>query len=143
VQREIAAVTGDDASMAVLGVGADLAAFKRLLGSRLSVLEEEFVRPVDELAEAVRRAEQDLAALRQRQQQDLAARWGRYRAGYEQRLHAPTTPEALPEDELEAEDAGTEPPPARGFDPDPRADSSAPPAERAATEPATAEEGSE
>ncbi len=123
VQREIAAVTGDDASMAVLGVGADLAAFKRLLAPRLRLLEEEFVRPVDELAEAVRRAEQDLASLRQRQQQDLASRWGRYKTGYEQRLHTPAVPEPLPEDDLdEGGEEDAEPSAARGFDPDPRAD---------------------
>jgi serine/threonine protein phosphatase PrpC len=147
VQREIAAVTGDDASMAVLGVGADLADFKRLLAPRLRALEEEYVRPVDELAAAVQRAEQDLTALRRQQQDDLVARWTCYKAGYEQHLHAPSAPEPEPEPGEEAgadpESAAREPeslPAARGFGPDPRRE--APTDAYPEPEPAAAEEAS-
>jgi hypothetical protein len=139
VQRSIVEITGDDASMAVLGVGADFAAFKRLLAPRLRAVEDEYVRPVDELAAAVQRAEQDLAALRQRQRDDLASRWTRYKAGYEQHLTAPAAAELEPEeaDAAEPSSSGDEslPAPSRGFDPDPRA-------EPAAAEGEPAEEGS-
>jgi serine/threonine protein phosphatase PrpC len=145
VQREIAAVTGDDASMAVLGVGTDLAGFKRMLAPRLRALEEEFVRPVDELASAVQRAEQDLAALRQRQAADLAARWTRYKGAYEQHLRAPTAPE--PESDEEADSGSTSAPldeplstVSRGFDPDPRFEPPVHP--DGEHEPTAAEEGS-
>ena len=71
MQTAIGAVTGDDAAMAVLGVGADLAEFRGLLAPRLAVLENEIVGPLDQLGQDVREAEQALeAARRQRAGRD-------------------------------------------------------------------------
>ena len=66
VQADIAAVTGDDAAMAVLGVGADLEAFQSLFGPRLAELEETFIAPLDRLRLAVQEAERALDAARKR-----------------------------------------------------------------------------
>ena len=45
VQADIAAVTGDDAAMAVMGVGADLEGFQSLFAPRLAELEDDVHRP--------------------------------------------------------------------------------------------------
>ena len=69
VQAEISAVTGDDAAMAVMGVGADLAEFQALLAPRLATLEEDFITPLDQLRRAVQDAERTLQAARQHEQE--------------------------------------------------------------------------
>ncbi|HYP45148.1 MAG TPA: protein phosphatase 2C domain-containing protein [Propionibacteriaceae bacterium] len=93
VQREIAAITGDDAAMAVMAVGADLDELKSLYAPRVAELEQQFTRPVDELSQAVQRAEQELATLRQRQLDETQQLWTRYQPGYERYLHAAPDPE--------------------------------------------------
>jgi serine/threonine protein phosphatase PrpC len=98
VQREISAVTGDDAAMAVMAVGADLRELKGLYSPRVAALEEQFTGPIDAMSEAVRRAEQELQVLRQRQLDDTQQLWARYKPAYERYLHAPE-----PEDEPEPE----------------------------------------
>jgi hypothetical protein len=106
VQREISAVTGDDAAMSVMAVGADLAELKRLYRPRLDELEQQFVVPIDELGRDVQRAEQELQTLRQRQRDDTQALWGRYQPGYEHYLHAAPEPEPEPEVEQGDPDGG-------------------------------------
>jgi hypothetical protein len=77
LQAEIAAVTGDDAAMSMLGVEADFNEFKTLFASRVAELEQQFIRPLDELSTAVARAERQLEALRRRQLDETAQAWGR------------------------------------------------------------------
>lgn len=101
IQDQVAAVTGDDAAMSVMAVGADLAELKTLYAPRVEELEQQFTTPIDELGRAVQRAEQELQRLRQRQLDDTQQLWVRYQSGYERYLNAP------PEPDPEEGDAGT------------------------------------
>jgi hypothetical protein len=95
LQAEIAAVTGDDAAMSTLGVGADLKEFQKLFAPRAAELASDFIEPLDELSDAVTRAEQELRALRSRQLDEMTERWNRYKSEYERYLR--------PEGQLENE----------------------------------------
>jgi serine/threonine protein phosphatase PrpC len=95
LQAEIAAVTGDDAAMSALGVGADLEEFQELFAPRVGELASDFIEPLDELSDAVTRAEQELRALQSRQLDEMTERWNRYKSEYERYLR----PEAQMEDE--------------------------------------------
>jgi serine/threonine protein phosphatase PrpC len=99
LQEEIAAVTGDDASLVAIGVGADVPALQRLLGPRLAEVEQRYTGPMDDLVEEVHRAEQALADLQHRRTADTAQRWARYRPAYERLLQRDAEPaEETPED---------------------------------------------
>ena len=95
LQAEIAAVTGDDAAMSTLGVGADLKEFQKLFAPRVGELASDFIEPLDELSDAVTRAEQELRALQSRQLDEMTEKWNRYKSDYERYLR----PEAQMEDE--------------------------------------------
>jgi serine/threonine protein phosphatase PrpC len=95
LQAEIAAVTGDDAAMSALGVGADFKEFQELFAPRVGELASDFIEPLDELSDAVTRAEQELRALQSRQLDEMTERWNRYKSEYERYLR----PEAQMEDE--------------------------------------------
>jgi serine/threonine protein phosphatase PrpC len=95
LQAEIAAVTGDDAAMSMLGVGADLQEFQKLFAPRVGQLSSDFIEPLDELSDAVTRAELELRALQSRQLDEMTETWSRYKSEYERYLR----PEALLEDE--------------------------------------------
>jgi hypothetical protein len=86
VQQRISAITGDDAAMAVLGVGADHEAFKRLFAARTTELEQRFVVPLDELVAKVGRAEQAVAEARNRHATVQTSLWSQYKTGYERYL---------------------------------------------------------
>jgi hypothetical protein len=94
LQTEIAAVTGDDAAMSTLGVGAEFKEFQKLFAPRVAELASAFIAPLDELRSAVTRAEQELEALRSRQLMEMTDRWNRYKSGYERYLRAKTAMEA-------------------------------------------------
>jgi serine/threonine protein phosphatase PrpC len=106
IQADIAAFTGDDAAMAVLGVGASFKELQALFAPRLSVLDEQFVGPLDAAVREVAQAEAALQALRRRQEQQAAEAWGRYKPGYERYLHLAS----VDEDEL-AEETAPQPEP--------------------------------
>ena len=89
VQRDIAAVTGDDAAMSVMAVGAGLDELRSLYAPRVAELKEQFTQPIDELGEAARLAEQQLIEVRQRQLDETQRLWARYQTGYERYLRAP------------------------------------------------------
>jgi hypothetical protein len=91
VQAKITAVTGDDAAMSTLGVGADFKEFQKLFSPRVAELASEFVEPVDVLSNAVIRVEHELEALRSRKLHEMTESWNRYKSGYERYLR----PEAL------------------------------------------------
>jgi serine/threonine protein phosphatase PrpC len=95
LQSEISAVTGDDAAMAVIGVGTDLPGLQQLLAPRLAEVTERFTEPMDRLLDEVHAAEQALAQLQLRRANDTASRWNEYKDGYE-RLLRPEA-EAVPE----------------------------------------------
>ena len=100
LQRDISAVTGDDAAMGTLGVGADFKQFQALFADRVTELERDFLAPLDEARQAVDRAERELQALRQRQASTTAELWGAYKPGYERYLHP--GPDDIDDDETEA-----------------------------------------
>jgi serine/threonine protein phosphatase PrpC len=91
LQARISEVTGDDAAMAMLGVGASLGQFRDLFAPRLRELEEEFIGPIDSLRESIAIAERDLEALRQQHVDTTTTVWSRYKPGYERYLQAPET----------------------------------------------------
>ncbi|HEY6795803.1 MAG TPA: hypothetical protein VI248_14080, partial [Kineosporiaceae bacterium] len=82
------AVTGDDASMALLGVGADHAGFRRLFAARTAQLEQESIHPLDDLAAEIEQARRALEDLERRRSSTEKRLWGRYKPGYERYLHA-------------------------------------------------------
>jgi serine/threonine protein phosphatase PrpC len=88
LEAAVAAVTGDDAAMALLGLGADLGGFKQRFKDRMAELRRRFIDPLEELDGQVQRAEQDLAALRARRAEAGAELWGAYKHGYERYLAA-------------------------------------------------------
>ncbi len=88
LQAEIAAVTGDDAALALLGVGADFAGFKDLFAERTRGLRRRFIEPLDELHSQVQQAERELAELRHRRSTLLRELWDAYKPEYERYLAA-------------------------------------------------------
>lgn len=92
LQQRIAAITGDDASMSVLGVGAQYTAFQALLTPRLEELDRSVVGPLDELGQAVLHAQRELETARALELDTTAEVWRRYKAGYE--LYLQPTPGA-------------------------------------------------
>jgi serine/threonine protein phosphatase PrpC len=93
LQAEIAKVTGDDAAMATIGVGADLATFKELLAPRLAEVTEQYTSPLDRTLEQLEQAEQAVVELQARRAQEISARWQHYSAGYERLLTDVAEPE--------------------------------------------------
>jgi hypothetical protein len=96
IQAKVAAVTGDDAAMAMMGIGAELGEFRTLYVSRLAELEEQYITPLDESSRAVAEAERALEAARQHHRDLAGERWSAYQPDYERHLK----PEAPVEDEL-------------------------------------------
>ena len=86
LQASIAAVTGDDASMATIAVDASLDQLQHAYAPRLAELEQRYTTPMDELLDQVDRAEQALLLLQRRRADDVTERWTRYRGTYEQYL---------------------------------------------------------
>jgi serine/threonine protein phosphatase PrpC len=86
LQSEITDVTGDDAAMSMMGVGATLKEFQALFAPRVAELEEQFIAPLDEVTDAVAQAERELEGLRQRQLATTTAIWSRYKVDYERYL---------------------------------------------------------
>jgi hypothetical protein len=86
LQRRIAAIAGDDAAMAVLGVGADHDEFRRLFAPRTAEIEQRCIMPLDELEAEVCRAEQAVAEARSRHAAVQTSLWAQYKTGYERYL---------------------------------------------------------
>ena len=99
LQREIGAVTGDDAAMSVMGVGANFRSAKALFAPRLRELDADVITPLDDAAAAVARAERELDQLRRHQSDVAATQWNAYKTGYERFLHQEST--ASDESDLE------------------------------------------
>ena len=86
LQQRIAAVTGDDAAMAVLGVGADHGEFQQLFAHRTSAIERRCVHPLDQLESQVERAEHALTEARRRHAALQKSLWADYKPEYERHL---------------------------------------------------------
>jgi serine/threonine protein phosphatase PrpC len=89
LEAAVTATTGDDAALALLGLGTDLAGFKRLSKDRAAELQRRYIDPLDDQDGQVQRAEQELAELRTRRSELGAELWGAYKSGYERYLAAP------------------------------------------------------
>jgi serine/threonine protein phosphatase PrpC len=99
IQSDVAAVTGDDAAMAVVSVGASLDDLQHMYAARVGELEEQFTTPIDELGRAVARAEDELKATQQRQLEETQQLWAHYRPRYERYMRT-----GLPADEEQDRD---------------------------------------
>jgi serine/threonine protein phosphatase PrpC len=86
VQAAVTAVTGDDAAMATLGVGADHDGFRTLLARRTAELEQRWIRPLDDLDAELREQERRLDELRTTRKQRQAQLWAAYKPAYEEFL---------------------------------------------------------
>jgi hypothetical protein len=86
LQQRIAVITGDDAAMAVLGVGADHGEFRQLFATRTAEIEQRCVVPLDELESEVGRAEQAVAEARRRRAALQTSLWAAYKPEYERYL---------------------------------------------------------
>ena len=89
LEAEVTAITGDDAALALLGLGADLGGFTKLFRERTAEIQRRYVDPLDELDGQVRRAEQELAELRARRAELGTQLWRGYRHDYERYLAMP------------------------------------------------------
>jgi len=83
IQREIAAVTGDDASMGALVIAADMDVIQALAATRAAELDKRWVAPMDEMATRVANVELELATLRDREELQNANLWAAYKPAYE------------------------------------------------------------
>jgi serine/threonine protein phosphatase PrpC len=83
LEAAVAAITGDDAALALLGVGADVGGFKKLFRGRIGEVGRRYVDPLDELDEQVTQAERQLEGLRARRAELGAELWDAYRHEYE------------------------------------------------------------
>lgn len=88
LQERITAITGDDAAMAVLGVGADHDEFRQLFAARITDLERRCIQPLDRLEAEVRSADQAAADARRRHAALQTTLWSAYKPGYEQHLNS-------------------------------------------------------
>jgi hypothetical protein len=86
LQQRIAVITGDDAAMAVLGVGADHGEFRQLFATRTAEIEQRCVVPLDERESEVVRAEQAVAEARRRHAALQTSLWAAYKPEYERYL---------------------------------------------------------
>jgi len=86
LQQRITVITGDDAAMAVLGVGADHGEFRQLFATRTAQIEQRCVVPLDELDSEVGRAEQAVAEARRRHAALQTSLWAAYKPEYERYL---------------------------------------------------------
>jgi len=89
LEAAVTAITGDDAALALLGLGTDLTGCKRLFEDRAAELQRRYIDPLDDVEGQVERAEQELAGLRARRAALGAELWGAYKPGYERHLTAP------------------------------------------------------
>ena len=87
VQGDIKAVTGDDAAMSALAVGADLEQLKALFAARTDELASHYLAPLDDAMDAVAEAEAALTAARQHAEKTTNDLWQQYKPSYEQYLH--------------------------------------------------------
>jgi hypothetical protein len=86
LQQRIAAISGDDAAMAVLGIGADHEEFRQLFAARTTDIEQRCVVPLDKLEAEVARGEHAVAEARRLQATVQTSLWAAYKPDYERYL---------------------------------------------------------
>ncbi|MET0965278.1 MAG: hypothetical protein ABWZ02_02710, partial [Nakamurella sp.] len=88
LQEYISAISGDDASMAVLGIGADHQQFQSLFADRTAALTTRWITPIDDLAAEIGALEERLDEVRRRHIEQTAELWAAYRPDYQLHLDA-------------------------------------------------------
>jgi serine/threonine protein phosphatase PrpC len=88
LEARVTTITGDDAALTLLGLGADLDGFKKLFRERTTEIQRRYIDPLDELDGQVQRAEQELADLRARRVEVGSELWAAYKPDYERYLAA-------------------------------------------------------
>jgi hypothetical protein len=124
LRSSVVAVAGDDAALALLGVGGHIDGLRDIFANRLSELRTTYIEPLDEVEREMQRAQQEAGELKERRVTLRAELWEKYKPEYERHLVAQPAPEPA---------AAPAPSPAAAAAPSPGA---APPAE-----PQPAEEG--
>ncbi len=104
LQSHISLVTGDDAAMSLLGVGASFEEFQELFAGRVDEVERRFTAPLDELRLAVARAEREFEAARRRQGEGTTELWSAYRPDYERYLKPQPAADYAQVSDAESED---------------------------------------
>ncbi len=87
LQEEIKAVTGDDAAMSALAIGADFAQLQGLFAPRTQELATQYLQPMDAALDAVAAAEAALEAARLQESETTSGLWQRYKPDYERHLN--------------------------------------------------------
>lgn len=82
LQAEITATTGDDAAMALVGLGGNHERLRTLFAERLATLNERWTRPLDEGAAEISRLDEQLVSLRRRHTERVAEFWSAYKSDY-------------------------------------------------------------
>jgi serine/threonine protein phosphatase PrpC len=82
LQSAISAVTGDDASMAVVAPGAGLPDLQAIFAGRLQALEQQFLRPLDASASEMEQLAAELENARGRHARIAADLWTAYKSEY-------------------------------------------------------------
>lgn len=91
------AVTGDDATMALLAVGGDFEAIRTIFAARLEALRKTYIEPLDDIEAQTRKTVQRADELRQQRLALRSELWSRYKTGYERFLVEPVrTPPPSP-----------------------------------------------
>lgn len=100
LRAAVQAVAGDDATLALLAVGGDLAELKGAYRARLDTLRTTYIEPMEEVERQLRSAQQQASELEQRRATLRAELWSRYKPDYERHLAeaapAPEPPAAEP-----------------------------------------------
>jgi hypothetical protein len=86
LQDRISEITGDDAALGALAVGADHEELRQLFASRTAELEGRCIAPLDELEAEVARTEQAAAEARRRHAALQTSLWAAYKTEYERYL---------------------------------------------------------
>jgi serine/threonine protein phosphatase PrpC len=89
LEAKVTAITGDDAAIALLGLGDDLDGFKKLFKDRAEEVGRRYIDPLDELDGQIHQAEEQLAGLRARRVELGAELWATYKGSYERYLAGP------------------------------------------------------
>lgn len=98
LQEDIKAVTGDDAAMSAIAIGADFRELQDLFATRTDDLAATYLQPLDAAMDAVVHAEAALQSARQQEVQTTSQLWQRYKPDYERHLRdAPAEGDAHPE----------------------------------------------
>ena len=88
LQEQIKTVTGDDAAMSALAIGADFPQLQSLFADRTAELATTYLEPVDAAIQAVADAETALAQAKQHESETSAELWQRYKLNYETHLRS-------------------------------------------------------